>query len=91
MARKTKLISTQIEEVKPNGSIRTKKPSTVSLAVDHRMAIDLGALALDFKQGHKLEDGLVGIELYAVYEDGKAEIDVPENLEPMSNLSLEGA
>lgn len=68
-----KQISTQIEEVKPTGSIRTKKPSTVSIAVDHRMATELSDLFMDFKEGHKREKGLVGIELYAIYENGEEE------------------
>ncbi len=73
MKNKT-LISSQIEEVKSNGSIRTKKPSIVSVAINHRFAIEAQGLFLDIKSGIEREHGLVRLELYAVYEGGEEEL-----------------
>lgn len=69
------LISNLVTEVKSNGSITTRKPSTVSMSINHRFAIDAQTLFMDMKSGVERKEGLIGLELYAVYEDGKAKID----------------
>lgn len=71
--KQRKLISSEVAEVKSNGSITTKKPSTAAIAIDHRFAIDAQLLFLDDKAGKERETGLVSLELYAVYEDGEPE------------------
>ena len=71
--KKRVLISSEVTEVKSNGSITTKKPSTVSIAVDHRFAIEAQTYFMDEKSGQEKETGLVGFELIAIYEDGEFE------------------
>ena len=75
-----KLISNLVTEVKSNGSITTRKPSTVSMSIDHRFAIPAQSLYMDIKAGEERETGLIRLELYAVYEDGEAEINAEELL-----------
>lgn len=75
-----KLISNLVTEVKSNGSVTTRKPSTVSMSIDHRFAIDAQGLFMDMKSGVERETGLIRLELYAVYEDGEAEADAEELL-----------
>lgn len=66
----TKLIkSDRIETVDSRGGKRTKMPSTVSLAVDHRFANEAQELLMDLKEGKTAETGLIGLELVAVYAE----------------------
>ena len=76
--KKRELISSQIAEVKSNGSIVTKKASTSAMVISDRFAIDAQSLFLDIKEGIEREKGLVNLELYAVYSDGHED---PENAE----------
>lgn len=65
------LISNLVTEVKSNGSVTTRKPSTISMSIEHRFAIDAQGLFMDMKSGAERKEGLIGLELYAVYEDGE--------------------
>ena len=73
--KKNVLISNLVTEVKSNGSVTTRKPSTVSMSIDHRFAIDAQSLFMDMKSGVERETGLIRLELYAVYEDGEADAE----------------
>lgn len=79
--RNNVLISNLVTEVKSNGSVTTNKPSTVSMFIEHRFAIDAQILFMDAKSKIERTEGLIGLELYAVYEDGKAKIDAEEIFE----------
>ena len=79
--KKNVLISNLITEVKSNGSVTTRKPSTVSMSIDHRFAIPAQSLYMDIKAGEERETGLIRLELYAVYEEGEAEADPKEIFE----------
>ncbi len=68
-----KIVSQQIEAVVPRGGIKTKKPSVVTMAIEHRFASNAYDLFEDRKSGTESETGLVALKLVAVYEDGEPE------------------
>ncbi len=70
---KRELVSKKMYNVKPNGSINTRQPSSVSMEIDHRVATRAADLFMDNKANKPVETGLIGFELVAVYEDGKPE------------------
>ena len=70
---KHETVSTIMAEVRANGSISTKKSSTVTMKIGHRLANDAYGLFLDEQEDKKPETGLIGFRLVAVYEDGKPE------------------
>ena len=69
------IVSKQIEQVVPRGGIKTKKPSVVTMAIEHRFASRAYDLFEDRKAGTEAETGLIGLKLVAVYEDGKPETE----------------
>ena len=83
---KRETVSTIMSEVRANGSISTRKPSTVTMQIGHRLANDAYGLFLDEQEDKKPITGLTGFELVAIYEDGEAEpepikIEIEEDLE----------
>jgi len=74
--------SRNVEGVIPRGGVRTKMPSVITMAVDHRDAIHAADFFEERKAGNEPDKGLVGIKLVFVYEDGDAGIPVPS--EPIS-------
>ncbi len=81
--KKHETVSTIMAEVRANGSIRTNKPSTITMEIGHRLANDAYGLFLDEKEDKKPEIGLIGFKLVAIYEDGEPE---PEPVE----IEIEG-
>lgn len=79
MTTKKLIKSDRIETVDSRGGKRTKMPSTISLAVDHRFANEAQELLMDLKEGKTTETGLIGLELVAVY--AVEETETQENME----------
>ena len=87
---KHETVSTIMAEVRANGSISTKKSSTVTMKIGHRLANDAYGLFLDEQEDKKQEIGLIGFELVAIYEDGKPEPEPVEiEVEEEDELYLE--
>lgn len=72
------LKSKAVEGVLPRGATATKKPSVITMAIDHRFAAEAYGYFEDKKEGKIPETGLIGFKLLALYEDGQTEevIDV---------------
>lgn len=81
-------ITGAIEEVRYNGGHSTRKPSTVTMTVSHKFAIEVADLMEDYiKAGIEPDQGLLRLELIAVYADELEESDPfptgpPEDTEP---------
>jgi hypothetical protein len=71
--QKQETVSVKIESVTPRGAISTRKPSVITMAVEHRFANRAAELYQDIQTGNDPETGLVGLKLIAIYEDGKEE------------------
>jgi hypothetical protein len=88
------LITSKIEEVRYNGGHSTRKPSTVTMAVPHKFAVQVADLIEEYeKQGIEPEDGLIRLELVAHYADEETEIiqgrvEESKELEPMTQESF---
>ncbi len=90
MTIKKLIKSDRIETVDSRGGKRTKMPSTISLAVDHRFANEAQELLMDLKEGKTTETGLIGLELVAVYaEPDKVSDEVGENLDGLEDMQDE--
>lgn len=64
------LITSKIEEVRYNGGHSTRKPSTVTMAVPHKFAVQVADLIEEYeKQGIEPEEGLIRLDLVAHYAD----------------------
>lgn len=74
MSEKRVVVSKEIDTVVPRGGIKTKKPSVISMAIEHRFASRAYDLFEDRKAGTEKKTGLIALELVAVYEDGETEI-----------------
>lgn len=86
MTIKKLIKSDRIETVDSRGGKRTKMPSTISLAVDHRFANEAQELLMDLKEGKTTETGLIGLELVAVYAEVEIDQDKAEE-----DLELDGS
>ena len=76
------LITSKIEEVRYNGGHSTRKPSTVTMAVPHKFAVQVADLIEEYeKQGIEPTDGLIRLELVAYYADPE-EQEMPNMTEP---------
>ncbi len=63
-------VSGLIESIRYNGGHSTRKPSTVTMTVGHKFAIEVGELIEDYqKKGIEPEEGLLRLELIAHYAD----------------------
>ncbi len=70
-------ITGAIEEVRYNGGHSTRKPSTVTMTVSHKFAIEVADLMEDYiKAGIEPEQGLLRLELIAVYADEVEEYEL---------------
>lgn len=70
------LITSKIEEVRYNGGHSTRKPSTVTMAVPHKFAVQVADLIEEYeKQGIEPLDGLIRLELVAHYADVEEAVD----------------
>lgn len=78
---KKEVVSTRPIEVRSNGTIKTNKPSSVTMAIQHRFAVDASQFYLSAQENIEPETGLIGFELVAIYEDGKAEVKEIVDLE----------
>lgn len=79
-------ITGAIEEVRYNGGHSTRKPSTVTMTVSHKFAIEVADLMEDYiKAGIEPEQGLLRLELIAVYAD--PEEDESYEIDPLKALS----
>ena len=68
------LITSKIEEVRYNGGHSTRKPSTVTMAVPHKFAVQVADLIEEYeKQGIEPEEGLIRLDLVAHYADQETE------------------
>jgi len=77
------LITSKIEEVRYNGGHSTRKPSTVTMAVPHKFAVQVADLIEEFeKQGIEPEDGLIRLELVAHYADPEIQKEPEIEQEP---------
>ena len=66
----TESVSGLIESIRYNGGHSTRKPSTVTMTVGHKFAIEVGELIEDYqKKGIEPEEGLLRLELIAHYAD----------------------
>ncbi len=61
--------SRALDSVEYNGGKRTRRPSIVTMAVDHRFAVEVSELNEDLKNGNERTEGLIGVKLVAVYAD----------------------
>jgi hypothetical protein len=61
--------SRALDSVEYNGGKRTRRPSIVTMAVDHRFAVEVSELNEDIKNGGERTEGLVGVKLVAVYAE----------------------
>lgn len=65
------LKSKAVEGVIPRGAMATKKPSIITMALDHRFAAEAYGYFEDKKEGKLPDTGLIGFKLMALYEDGR--------------------
>ena len=70
---KKEVVSTRPIEVRSNGTIKTNKPSSVTMAILHPFAVPASQFFLTAQENIEPETGLIGFELVAIYEDGKLE------------------
>jgi hypothetical protein len=76
MTERKEVLKSVIYSVTPRGSIKTNKPSTVEMTVDHRFANKADELYQDIKEGLEPQGKLVRLELVAVWEEDEQVIDL---------------
>lgn len=69
MKERKEILKSVIYSVTPRGSIKTNKPSTVEMTVDHRFANKADELYQDLKEGIEPQGKLIRLELVAVYAE----------------------
>ncbi len=73
--------SDRIDSVDSRGGKRTKMPSTISMSVNHRFANEAQELLMDLKEGKTPTEGLIGLELIAIYAEDQENFVLKENEE----------
>ena len=84
------LITSKIEEVRYNGGHSTRKPSTVTMAVPHKFAVQVAEHMEEYqKKGIEPDDGLIRLDLVAHYADLDSE-ETQEGVKFIVNDDLTG-
>ncbi len=73
--------SDRIDSVDSRGGKRGKLPSTISMAVNHRFANTAETLFINLKEGKTPTQGLIGLELIAIYAEDQEDFTLKENEE----------
>lgn len=74
---------TKIESVRYTGGHSTRKPSTVTIAIPHKIALDIAAMVEDYdKKGLVPDVGIIGVELTLRHAE---EVDLADAVDEMGD------